>query len=59
MSEAAFERGLILETAGAKGQVIKFLAALNIPMDDLNRGLDILEESVRAVAEPRRLPASA
>lgn len=58
VSEAAFERGLILETAGAKSQVIKFLAALNIPLDDLHAGLDILEESVQAVAEPRLMSAA-
>ena len=59
VSEAAFERGLIVETAGAKGQVIKFLGALNIPLDDLNGGLDILEESVEMVTTPRLRTASA
>ena len=52
VSAAAYERGLIIETAGAQGQVLKFLAALNIPLDELEKGLDIVEESVRSSVAP-------
>ena len=49
VSKAAFERGLIMETAGARGQVVKFLAPLVIEDADLDKGLDIVEESFEAV----------
>ena len=48
---AAFERGLVIECAGAESQVVKFLAPLVIEQDQLARGMDILEESVAAVAK--------
>ena len=46
ISALAFERGLIIETSGSEDQVLKCLIPLNITDDELNRGLDILEESV-------------
>lgn len=42
-----FERGLIIESAGRKGQVIKLLPALNIPMDLLEKGCSILGDAVQ------------
>ncbi len=50
ISEEAFKRGLLAETAGADDQVIKFLAPLTISEAELNQGLDILDESVDAAA---------
>lgn len=50
ISAACFERGLIMETAGIDDQVLKFLAPLTIDDDDLNHGLDIIEEAATAVA---------
>ena len=47
-SRAAFERGLVIETAGAHDEVLKFLAPLTTPESELNRGLDIIEASVKA-----------
>ena len=41
----AQEKGLILLTCGTGFNVIRLLAPLTIPMDDLAKGLDILEES--------------
>lgn len=47
----AFEKGLIIERCGPEGQVVKFLPALTIDLETLNRGLDIFEESlIEAVA---------
>jgi diaminobutyrate-2-oxoglutarate transaminase len=45
---AAFERGLLVETAGPENQVIKLLPALTIERDELDRGLELLAEAVHA-----------
>ncbi|HET6613381.1 MAG TPA: diaminobutyrate--2-oxoglutarate transaminase [Kofleriaceae bacterium] len=50
ISRAAFDRGLIIETAGAKSQVVKILPPLTTTDDQLDEGLDILSASVAAVA---------
>jgi len=44
---AAFERGLIVETSGPSDEVVKFLPPLIIDEEGLNKGLDILEESIK------------
>lgn len=46
---AAFEQGLLMETSGPEGQVVKLLPALTITDEELDRGLDILAEAVDAV----------
>jgi diaminobutyrate-2-oxoglutarate transaminase len=46
----AFARGLIIETAGNRGQVVKCFCPLTISEEDLLKGLGILEESFAAVA---------
>lgn len=46
----AFEKGLIIETSGQAGEVVKCLCPLTIPDEDLLAGLDILEQSVKEVA---------
>ncbi len=65
-SRWAFERGLIIETAGANDEVLKVLPPLLIADEELAAGLDIIEASVeRALARPKpsstrsrtRLPA--
>lgn len=43
----AFEKGLMLERCGPEDQVIKFLPALTIDDETLNRGIEIFEESFR------------
>ncbi len=49
-SAEAFKRGLIIETAGMEDQVLKLLPPLIISDEDLEKGLDIIEEAVIAVA---------
>ncbi len=52
ISEAAFRRGLIIETAGRQDEVVKLLPPLTIDDAALGEGLKILEASVREVVEP-------
>ena len=47
--EEAFARGLLMETSGPDGEVMKVLPALTITDDELARGLDIIDEAVAAV----------
>ncbi len=49
----AFARGLVIETAGAEDQVLKFLPALVIEEALLREGLDIVEQSLAALSERR------
>jgi diaminobutyrate-2-oxoglutarate transaminase len=42
----AFERGLLIETAGADGQVLKLLPPLTLSREELARGLDIIAQAV-------------
>jgi len=53
-SKEAFERGLILETAGADDEVLKFLPPLVIEEDLLREGFDIVDQALGAVLETRR-----
>ena len=46
VSEGCFERGLIVETCGRGGEVIKVLPPLTIGMKSLQRGVDILVEAL-------------
>ena len=43
---AAFERGLLLLTCGIYGNVLRLIPPLTIAPDDLDRGLELLEESL-------------
>lgn len=47
----AFEKGLIMETAGPNDEVFKLFPALTIPKNDLQKGLDIIEESVKELVK--------
>ncbi|WP_175614950.1 diaminobutyrate--2-oxoglutarate transaminase [Piscibacillus halophilus] len=51
VTSEAFERGLIMETAGMDGEVFKLFPAVNIDDAALKAGLEIIEESVRAVVK--------
>lgn len=42
----AFRRGLLMETSGPSGEVMKILPALTITDTELGRGLDIIDASV-------------
>ncbi|MBI1319881.1 MAG: diaminobutyrate--2-oxoglutarate transaminase [Candidatus Hydrogenedens sp.] len=48
ISAEAFKRGMIIETSGAQDQVVKFLPPLTIETNELERGLEIFEESLQA-----------
>jgi diaminobutyrate-2-oxoglutarate transaminase len=65
-AKLAFERGLIIETAGATDQVLKLLPPLTISEAEIAEALDIIEQSVtealrsrRTVNNGRRLPHGA
>lgn len=49
ITKEAFSRGMIIETSGADDQVVKLLCPLIISDDNLKKGLDIIEESIRTV----------
>lgn len=44
----AFQRGLLIETSGPSDEVLKLLPPLTIKRDELERGLELIEESVAA-----------
>lgn len=48
VARAAFERGLIIETSGARGEVVKLLPPLTIGEDDLRDGVARIAESLEA-----------
>lgn len=49
ISREAFDRGLVIELAGAEDNVVKFLPALTIEEELLQEGLEIIDASVAAV----------
>ncbi|WP_280980701.1 aspartate aminotransferase family protein [Desulfurococcus mucosus] len=49
----AWEKGLILITFGKHSNVLRIAPPLNIPREDLDRGIDIIEESIKDVLEGR------
>jgi diaminobutyrate-2-oxoglutarate transaminase len=46
----AFELGLLMETSGADGQVVKLLPPLTITSDELDQGLRIVQRAVHETA---------
>ncbi len=53
-SRYAFDSGLLIETAGAEDQVLKLLPPLTVSVEELDRGLDIIERAtLRAFNEER------
>jgi diaminobutyrate-2-oxoglutarate transaminase len=48
VSKQAFQRGLMMETAGASDQVLKFLGPLVISEAELNEGFEILTDAILA-----------
>ncbi|MFD8494067.1 diaminobutyrate--2-oxoglutarate transaminase [Amycolatopsis sp. NPDC059657] len=46
---AAFERGLLMETAGPDGEVMKLLPPLTVTDDEITEGLKIIDESIATV----------
>jgi len=47
----AFLKGLIIETSGTEDHVVKFLCPLTITQENLEKGINILEESIREVCD--------
>jgi len=54
--DAAFQRGVIMETAGPEGNVAKVMPPLTIDDLTLKHGLEILEVSVRTASEEMSSP---
>jgi diaminobutyrate-2-oxoglutarate transaminase len=50
ISREAFRRGVIIETAGPRGEVLKLLPPLVITEAELREGLDVLDAAADAVA---------
>ncbi|WP_434081469.1 diaminobutyrate--2-oxoglutarate transaminase [Sanguibacter sp. Z1732] len=46
VTTTAFERGLLAETSGPEGEVLKLLPPLTMTKDEFERGMTILEESI-------------
>lgn len=55
ITREAFSRGLIIETAGNRSQVVKCFCPLTIHEKDLNQGLEILEQSIAQIFEKQKL----
>jgi diaminobutyrate-2-oxoglutarate transaminase len=53
-----FKNGLIIETSGSHDEVVKVLAPLTIPDADLDAGLAILADAVRAATARRKKSAA-
>lgn len=49
ITHRCFKKGLIIETSGADDQVVKLLCPLIISDENLKKGLDIVEQSVKEV----------
>ncbi|TDO13840.1 MULTISPECIES: diaminobutyrate--2-oxoglutarate transaminase [Halomonas] len=47
ITHQAFENGLVIETSGQDGEVVKCLCPLTITDEELQEGLDILEKSAK------------
>ena len=54
ISRAAFEEGLLIETAGPEDEVLKFLAPLATPREHLAEGFNRLETALRRVFQQPR-----
>ena len=52
--ERAADKGLILLSAGAHGNVVRFLTPLTIGWAELDRGIEILHESLQEVVAENR-----
>ncbi len=50
VSARCFQQGLILETCGPEGEVVKFLPALTISVSELEQGLGILDSVLATVS---------
>ena len=51
VSQACFDAGMVVETAGMQDQVLKLLPSLTISEEDLTLGLDTIEKSLAMVLQ--------
>ncbi|MFF2774389.1 diaminobutyrate--2-oxoglutarate transaminase [Streptomyces sp. NPDC058052] len=51
VADAAFARGLLVETSGSEDEVVKLLPPLTASDEELAEGLDVLRESVAATVD--------
>jgi diaminobutyrate-2-oxoglutarate transaminase len=51
ISAAAFREGLVIETCGPRGEVVKLLPPLTSTLDELEQGVALLEGAIAAVAD--------
>lgn len=58
IAKACFDHGLVIETAGPEGEVVKFFPPLTITEAELKQGLDIFQQSVEIVIEQQFKKAS-
>ncbi len=58
ITAAAFKRGLVIETSGSNSEAIKLLPSLTIEEDLLEKGLQLLEESVVEILGVKPAPYS-
>ncbi len=58
VADAAYTRGLVIETAGPRDEIVKVMPALNIEDGELSRGLDILQEAVAECLKPNAILAT-
>ena len=49
ITQRAFKNGLIIETSGADDHVVKILCPLTIDKENLEKGIDILEQAIKEV----------
>src|SRR5699024_1246654 len=53
--EESFKRELVIETLGTNGEVVQYLPPLISDKDGLQKGFDIIEESIKTVVANRNL----
>jgi diaminobutyrate-2-oxoglutarate transaminase len=54
VARAAWERGLLIETCGSQGQVVKLLPSLTMPLDILAEVIDMLSDSLQDALQRER-----
>jgi len=58
VARACFDRGLVIETSGSEGQVLKCLCPLNVSAEQLAEGIGIIREAALGVDARRYREAS-
>jgi diaminobutyrate-2-oxoglutarate transaminase len=51
ITSKAFENGLIIETCGTEGNIVKFLPPLNIHQNYIDEGLKIFEKAIESIQQ--------